>query len=152
MGCHTWFFRPMTDEEFANMKSKAYEHAVEIGNKYLEDGCLRDNYFSYFLPNVQKSIKENIPCIEGRFYWYEFGYGWRDDRLIECIEGKMYVEVDIYFDTARCIYTYPQKVIYSYKQYKKYVGKKWYTDVCDYDKNNLREFFEKYPGGCIEFG
>lgn len=153
MGCHVWFFRPMTDEEFEKMKAEAYNHALEVGKKCLQDGCLSQNFFSYTLPSLKKSIEENIPCVEEKFYWFELGWGWKDNHtLVECINGKMYVEVDGFFDVARCIYTYPKKKIYSYKQYKRYVGKKWYTDVTDEDKRMLREFFNKYPKGCICFG
>lgn len=153
MGCHVWFFRPMTDDEFLNMKANAYEHALEIGNKYFNSERFRSDYFDSFLPMVKRSIEENIPCIDSKFYWFELGYGWKNNHILcEYINGKMYVGVEEYFDVARCIYTYPRKKIYSYKQYKRYVGKKWYTEVSDSDKKKLHEFFSKYPGGCIEFG
>lgn len=152
MSCHTWFFRPMTDDEFENMKANAYQNAFEIGEKYKNSEYFREDYFDCHLSEVKRSIEENVPCISGEFYWFQLAYGWRDPRLVEYIDGKMYVEADGYFDTARCIKTYPKKKIYSYKQYKKYVGKKWYTDVADCDKKLLHDFFKKYPKGVICFG
>ena len=151
MGCHVWFYRPMTDAEFQDMKSKAYEHAVRAMQKAVRYKLQSQMEADAFLGELKKSIEKNLPCVYGDSYWYEFGYGWEtfDCRLIK---GKMYVSANDFHDIGRCIFTYPRKVIYSYKQFKRYVGKKWYTDVSDSDKRKLSEFFRLYPGGCIQFG
>lgn len=148
MGCH--FYRPMTDAEFQDMKSKAYEHAVRVNQWGVNEGLMTQHEFDVLLLEIKKSIEENTPCVYGDSYWYEFGYG----NGLDChlIKGKLYVSVNDFRDIGRCIFTHPRKVIYSYKQFKRYVGKKWYTDVSDSDKRKLSEFFRLYPGGCIQFG
>ena len=150
MGCHVWFYRPMTDAEFQNMKSKAYEHAVRVNQWGVDEGWMTQYEFDVLLSEIKRSIEEDVPCVDGNCYWYELGYGWMD---FDCrlIKGKMYVSVNDFHDICRCIFTYPRKVIYSYKQFKRYVGKKWYTDVSESDKRKLSEFFRLYPGGCIQF-
>lgn len=151
MGCHVWFYRPMTDAEFQDMKSKAYEHAAQTMKKSVHYGWQSQMEADAFLSEFKKSLDKNLPCIYGDSYWYEFGYGCKPLETT-LIKGKIYVYVNDFHDIGRCIFTYPRKVIYSYKQFKRYVGKKWYTDVSESDKKKLSEFFQLYPGGCIQFG
>ena len=39
----------------------------------------------------------------------------------------------------------------AYKQFKKYTRKKWYS-ISNAEKEQIKEFFAKYPGGVVTFG
>ena len=67
MGCHTWFNRPITKDEFVLMKEYA---PIEIYNltgnskENIETGLYDENLYTLLM----KSLKENIPCVYGK-YW-----------------------------------------------------------------------------------
>ena len=151
MGCHVWYYRPMTNTEFQHMKNNAVQDAININNSIIEEN-LQNEIALAPTEDIRKSIQYDIPCVY-EVYWYELGYGWDDenDFPCKCIEKKMYVEVPEYTDVGRVIYTYPNKIIHSYKQFKKYTRKKWYS-ISNAEKEQIKEFFAKYPGGVITFG
>lgn len=64
MGCHTWFSRPITDEEFRKMKEYAPREIYQLtGNskENVESGLYDKNLYDLLM----KSYIENIPCVYG---------------------------------------------------------------------------------------
>ena len=67
MGCHTWFNRPITKDEFVLMKEYA---PIEIYNltgnskENIETGLYDENLYTLLM----KSLKEYIACVFGN-YW-----------------------------------------------------------------------------------
>lgn len=60
MGCHTWFSRPITDEEFKKMKeyaSKEIYYFTGNSQENIEDGLYDKNLYNLLM----KSCNENIP-------------------------------------------------------------------------------------------
>lgn len=155
MGCHTWFSRPVTKEEFELMKQYAPTEIYNlVGNtkENLENGF----YDPYLYGILMKSYKENIPCVYG-MYWWQLGYG-SGNSLLNCenfihmVKGKkgLFVDVKEYYDIFR-IKNYPSKVIHSRHKLRKWMGKK-YFDLNDWQLNRISKFFKENPGGIIYFG
>ena len=71
MGCHTWFSRPITEEEFKLMRDYA---PTEIYNTTLYDDCL--------YKSLMNSYTEDIRCVYGQ-YWWQLGYGSSNPQLLE---------------------------------------------------------------------
>ena len=138
-------------ESIESGSSIAISSIDNINNSIIEEN-LQNEIALAPTEDIRKSIQYDIPCVY-EVYWYELGYGWDDenDFPCKCIEKKMYVEVPEYTDVGRVIYTYPNKIIHSYKQFKKYTRKKWHS-ISNADKEKIKEFFAKYPGGVITFG
>lgn len=155
MGCHVWFYRPMTNDELLEMKQNAMSDAADIFLYMLDIGEITRSQFEYKMNEVCHSVETDAKCILNKYSWKELGYGWNPEQHNQAsckyFEGSMYVDVIDYHDCCRCITTYPKKVIHSFKQYKRYVRKKWY-DIPKREKDMLREFFLIYPQGIIAFG
>ena len=92
MGCHTWFSRPITEEEFKLMRDYA---PTEIYNTTLYDDCL------YKL--LMKSYNEDIPCVYGK-YWWQLGYGSSNPKLLECIDENK--QIHTYLKQEECKVAY----------------------------------------------
>jgi len=157
MGCHTWFSRPITEEEFALMKEYA---TIEIYNL---TGNTKENmetglYDEFLYRLLMKSLKENIPCVYGK-YWWQFGYGGSNPNLfngehnfIHEIKGdnKLFVNVKEYHDIFR-VKNYPSKVIHSRRELRRWMRKR-YFDLEKWQLEKISEFFRKYKNGVITFG
>lgn len=81
MGCHTWFWRPLTDQEFIWMK----EYAVTSA-----EGCFRDETDRYLIDSIRKSVETGEACFYG-MTWYEAGYGAYNPKFIEDFGSEPYV-------------------------------------------------------------
>ena len=148
MECHTWFYRPVTDEEFEKAKAYAPIQIEELCGK--ESGM----YDKVLYDTLMKSYNENIPCVYGK-YWYELGYGF-DKRAgipydsIRIIRGKLYGEAERYHDVFR-VYHYPRKIIHSRHELRKFMKKK-YFELEQWQLDMISKFFKENKGGIIEFG
>lgn len=150
MGCHTWFSRPITDEEFKKMKEYAPREIYNLtGN--IENGLYDKNLYNLLM----KSYNEDIPCVYGK-YWWQLGYGEGNPDLeipFTCeIRGynKLFVNVPEYNDLFR-IKNYPKKIITSRKNLRRWMGIRYFKLTEDQLKK-CSEFFRKYPYGVITFG
>lgn len=140
MGCHTWFYRPIKEEEFVKMKEYA---PIEIYNLCYEDKLLYDS--------LMKSYNNNIPCAYGH-YWWEFGYGsgFKNDFNVTIIKGNIFVEVKEFHDVFR-VKNYPRKVVKSRHELRKFMGKNYFK-LTDNQLKLISNFFKKYKNGVITFG
>ena len=148
MGCHTWFYRPVTDEEFEKARVYAPIQIEELCGKESE------MYDKVLYDTLMKSYIENIPCVYG-LYWWELGYGF-DKKVgipydgIKVVNNKPYGEVEEYWDTFR-VHNYPRKVIYSRHELRKFMKKKYFElEQCQLDM--ISKFFRENKGGIILFG
>lgn len=148
MGCHTYFSRPITEEEFQKMKEYAPTEIYELTgdpNKSIYDKRLYDALMS--------SYTENIPCI-GNYQWWHLCYGIGNPDLdgidIREINWSLFVDVEEYYDLFR-VKGYPEKVIRNQKELRKYLRKR-YFQLTDEQLEKISEFFKRYPGGVITFG
>ena len=182
MGCHTWFKRPLTEDEFRLMKEYAPTEIYELvgkGNTYLYDKSLYEM--------LMKSYNEDINCVYGK-KWCQLGYGSGNPEFIEThgsslsvseIDGRLYV--DMSFSSDICQNKYGVSIWKFYETHEKlgvdfpyfhdvfrirnYPRKvihnrrelrkylrKRYFELSEYQLDRISKFFELYPGGVITFG
>jgi hypothetical protein len=130
MGCHTWFHRKLTKDDIHQAKIKA-----------LNDKVLAKH------GKLKEFIINSINCCD--YKWLLSGWG-IDNSIVVCHNNIFYATVEDFHDIFR-ITTYPRKKLYNYKQLKKWMGKYWY-DLNEEQKYQLRQFWLKYPKGLIAFG
>lgn len=155
MGCHTWFSRPITEKEFNLMKEYAPIQIYELtgdSKKNIENGM----YDKHLYDLLMKSLKENIPCVDGKFWW-QLGWGEGNpelgtDSFTHEIKGykNLFVDVPEYHDLFR-VRNYPHKVITSRRNLRRFMRKKYFKLTSE-QLEKCTEFFQKYPGGVITFG
>lgn len=138
MGCHTWFYRPITKSEFEQMKENA---PFEIEKYCSDDKFLHDQ--------LMKSYNENLPCAYGRFWW-QLGWGLPEGVDSKVIDGKLYVGVEEYHDTFR-VKHYPKANCHNKYELRKFMKSRYFT-LTPVQHFKISEFFKKYPGGIINFG
>lgn len=159
MGCHTWFSRPITDEEYSMMKEYAVKEAEEIAPDVT-------GLETYLVDVVKKSVETGEKCIFG-YRWDELGYGSGNPKLVEkfgtscwemVVRGKVYVDCcnpndddDLKFHDVFRIRNYPRKVIHNRRELRKYLGKRYFK-LEEWQKEWVSKFFKAFPGGVITFG
>lgn len=148
MGCHTYFSRPITEEEFQKMKDYAPTEMYNLAgdpSKSIYDKRLYDA--------LMNSYTENIPCI-GNYQWRHLCYGSGNPDLngidIREINWSLFVDVEEYYDLFR-VEGYSEKIIRNRKELRKYLRKR-YFQLTDEQLEKISEFFKRYPGGVITFG
>ena len=161
MGCHTWFKRPVTEEELVVFKSYAIEDAYNLWGDTEENKEYNSVDMDRYL-KVKESVENNTD------YWWKEGYG---TRIIEGeIEKNEYVHLIngvLYLDLARPAYpifenlkryhdvfrvsNYPSKVIHSRRELRRWMRKR-YFELEDWQLEMISEFFRENPGGIITFG
>ncbi len=80
MGCHTWFSRPITAEEFELIKEYAPTEMYDLigdSNENIKMGT----YDKTLYESLMKSYDENIPCVHGK-YWWQLGWGSSNPKLM----------------------------------------------------------------------
>lgn len=157
MGCHTWFSRPITKEEFQLIKEYAPTEIYNLCGDYKEN--IDDGFYDKHLYDLlMKSYNEDIPCVYGK-YWWQLGYGSSNPDLLNGehnyvheIRGhkELFIDVAEYGDVFR-VKNYPSKVIHNRRELRKWMRKR-YFDLEDWQLERISEFFRKYPDGVITFG
>lgn len=80
MGCHTWFWRPITEQEYNWMK----EYAVVAAESLFKE----DN--KYDLELLKRSVETGKACYYD-MTWYEAGFGVENPKFIESFGTEPYV-------------------------------------------------------------
>lgn len=158
MGCHTWFMRPIKEEEFQLMKEYAPTEIFNLTGK-TDENIEKGLYDESLYRMLMKSYKENIPCVYKK-YWWQLGYGSSNPKLLDdsghffCEEVRghkgLYVSVDEYWDTFR-VRNYPLKVIHSRRELRRWMRKK-YFNLSSEQLERISQFYRENLGGVIVFG
>jgi len=155
MGCYTWFARPVTDREFQLMRDYAIIQAEELlGNS--EFNRKHGFYNPSMLDEIRRSVRTDLPCIGGRYHWYELGWGNGNPEL-DADFIPIYRQGELYADCAEfngtCysslrVYRYPNKIIHNKRELRRYVRKQ-YFNITEEDHEKLSRFWKTYPGGIM---
>lgn len=88
MGCHTWFNRPITEEEFKWMKEYAVAEAEDLFGDTEENRRECPSAIEpYNIELVRKSVETGEACYYG-MTWYEAGFGCSNPKFIEKNKAK----------------------------------------------------------------
>ena len=157
MGCHTWFSRPVTEEESRLIKEYApieIYYLVGDSKENVENGLYDESLYNLLM----KSYNENVLCVYGK-YWWQLGYGSSNPQLLEGEHNYiheirrckgLFVDAGKYHDTFR-VKNYPSKVIHSRIELRKWMRKR-YFELEDWQLEKISEFFRENPDGIITFG
>ena len=151
MGCHTWFYRPITEEEREKLRSTAKDQIMKV--------LMRDQriQYSFLYDLLIKSVDIDTD------FWIENGW-YKYNDYINKIEGKFYLDlsrpsdddiclckVNEYFHDNFRVKNYPRWVIHSRKELRRKM-KKRYFQLTEKQLEDVSRFFKEYPGGVICFG
>lgn len=161
MGCHTWFSRPVTEDELSVFKSHAIEDAYNLW------GDTEENK-EFNIVDMDRYIKVKESVENDTDYWWKEGYGTRiidgeieKDEYVYLRNGVLYLDLarsthpifehlKRYHDVFR-VSNYPSKVIYSRRELRKWMRKR-YFELENWQLEKISEFFRENPGGIITFG
>lgn len=161
MGCHTWFYRPVTKEEFNIFKENALEHAW-----YLHGNTEFNRDYDFVNLDKFKEIRESVE--NNTDAWWKEGYGTiininTDNEKSEStivLGNTMYLdlaggnkrifELQRYHDVFR-VKHYPSKKIHSRRELRRWMGKR-YFDLTNEQLETISKFFRENKGGFICFG
>lgn len=158
MGCHTWYYRPLTEKEFNILKENALE---DIEYCF---GPSDDPYDIIHYKLALNSFINNVPYIDD-YYWYDFGFGSKGlnkglvtdvTGFIRGHKGQLFISVNNpvkdrpYYEIFR-VRNYPLKVIHNRRELRRFLRKKYFDLTVD-QLDDISNFFKNNPGGIIEFG
>ena len=161
MGCHTWFSRPVTEEELSVFKSHAIEDAYNLW------GDTEENK-EFNIVDMDRYIKVKESVENDTDYWWKEGYGTRiidgeteKDEYVYLRNGVLYLDLarsthpifehlKRYHNVFR-VSDYPSKVIHSRRELRRWMRKR-YFELEDWQLEKISEFFRENPDGIITFG
>jgi len=180
MGCHSWFARPLTDEETENLRQACIKDIQRFRNKDI------DGYDDLFLHLIEESARTNKPFTDPalpkkKYYWFQFGWGedyikaiqripdeFSDDSLRANFGGvhvvpiyvydtkrktgeyKLYVDIKLH-NVARLKFTYPKRIVHNKYELRKLL-KKDYFKITESDHEKLSAFWKMFPEGIMFYG
>lgn len=182
MGCHTWFYKKIeapTKESFVSVVKERVSKELEFLNKLINDRDSIDSELLEAYPEWNKEYaEENIPLWQAIYdftngedidltifpeYFFEEDvtkdtllqslYTSFSEDLLTFVKNKgWYKETDDFHDVFRK-YSYPDDILFSLEETLAYINDpKNECVVYDWTENDLKEFWEKYPDGMIQFG
>lgn len=153
MGCHTYFFRPLTEIEFSSMKDHALEDIENLCGP-TEFNVKTGIYDKELYNALRKSYYDDLPCVCDKFWWQwvygESAFGDRAWITELCGLNGLYICERGYDDLFR-VPSYPKRTIKNRRELRKVLRKK-YFNLSDEQLQKVSEFFRKNPGGVIVFG
>lgn len=166
MGCHTWFYKKIetpTIDEIKSVLISRWKHELDFLNKLINDRSsidpeLLEAYPEWTVEYAEKSKvywETAITTIDSRLIDEELCDLYCDsvDDITIYVDGRgWFSEVDEFHDVFRK-YGYPDDMLFSFEQTMDYINNP--DNKCetyDYTEKTLKEFWEKYPDGLIEFG
>lgn len=165
MGCHTWWARPLTENDIEIARVFAQEKV----KKLLGDSKEASKYGVANLP-VIKEVANWIDDDDPRWWKYGWGFGKDNPNFRHFIpipgtedggyyigvcpsrnEGnKWYIDVLGYPDILR-IENYPKKLIHNKKELRRYFGKRYFS-ITSNEHAVLQQFWSEYPDGIMYWG
>ena len=150
MGCHTWFCRPITEEERQQLRSTSKESIKRLltitDDKWLYDKLIQsiENDTDFWIENNWYLSNDFIEKIEGKLYLdLSCRYPYPGDKYL--------LNVKEYFHDNFRVKNYPNWIIHSRKELRKKMKKK-YFQLTEKQLEDVSRFFREYPGGVIHFG
>lgn len=165
MGCHTWFARPIKENEKKFFKDNAISNVEYLNG----DNEMNRMLGLVNLDTVRFIIKSVLT--DGDDDWLEYGYGTivksnckngldhfetvfkMDDTFYLDLSGgneRIFKDLKRYHDIFR-VSNYPNKTIHNRRELRKFMGKKYFS-LSDDQLNKVSKFFRDNPGGIITFG
>ncbi len=158
MGCHTWFYRKIerTQEQAKESCLKQLKYQRNLSWKIYKN----PNYRGFDWELDKKSQLEMIKVLNRKIRMVSNNYCqmavWNnqgDEDLTVYIQGKgLFIEDTGFHDEFRK-YGYPENKLFSYKETIDYIETP--DNECSVYENTLerlKEFWDLYPDGMIEFG
>ena len=169
MGCHTWFGRPITNEELYILKDEADKALLQEYNNASEseDPLNTDDY------NTLKDLisKNDLKTICGigtinyeDFIWFAEGkpyldlsYRWSEEEKNrlgikeDCLPELFHIDRNLFYHDTFRVHNYPDWVIHNKRQLRRKM-KKRYFELTQGELYDIGQFFKDYPGGVITFG
>lgn len=161
MGCHTWFARPVKNEELELFKKYAVQDAWYLYGDTKEN---RENNFvdmnKYY--HVVNSVENNTD------YWWKNNFGTtirigneEKSEYTYVINDILYLDLTepcnpIFYNQKRYhdifrVENYPKKIIHNRKELRKWLRKKYFR-LDEKQLSEITDFFKENPGGIIKFG
>ena len=159
MGCHTWFYRKIerTQKEAKESCLKELRKSEKLNLNILQDrnynGLDWSEWEEVDLIKYDAILKRKIMMVEndlcGKAVWNHQN----DKELTEFVEGKgLYIE-DTGFHDLFIKYGYPDDRLFSLDETLDYLNDSKNKCVVYEDSlSRIKDFWEKFPNGMIEFG
>ena len=159
MGCHTWHYRKLerTQEEAKQSCLAALKRGRNLCWK------IYNNPTNYRGINWKTTKKEQfyhikiynrkIKAVCNNYYQKAIWNNQNDKGLTIYVDGKGLYIADTGFHDSFRKYGYPDNMLFSLEETLKYIDDK--NNSCETYENTfkrLKEFWNKYPEGLIEFG
>jgi len=158
MGCHTWFYRKIerTQEEAKQSCLRGLRKSEKLNLNILANrnynGLDWSDWTESELIKHDSYLKRQIKMVKNNFCQRAVWNHQNDGNLTEYIDGKgFYMEIGFH-DTFRK-YGYPEDRLFSLQETLDYINNPE-NDCTIYENTieRLKEFWNKYPDGMIEFG
>ncbi|MNE56101.1 hypothetical protein D3C80_1509840 [compost metagenome] len=138
MGCHTWFYRPISKEEREEVRTTKAVHQVE---EYWGKEALDGNESIY--NDLMKSIQEDNAG------WIEHGYGF-EHTVVK--QGDLFYTDDTEFHDVFRVKNYPKRRLFNLRGVRRFLRKRGYGELTNEQVELLKKFWVTYPKGFIAFG
>lgn len=158
MGCHTWFYQRVerTQQEAKESCLNKLRYAEELNLNILQDRNYEGIDWSYWSDDMllkkDAVIKRHIRMVENDIYPEAVWHHQNDEKLTCYVEGKGLYMNTKYHDLFRK-YGYPDHRLYSLEETLEYLDNP--TNECEFNDESivrLKEFWNEYPDGMIQFG
>lgn len=133
MGIHTWFYRhvPRTQEE-------------------AKQSCLK-KFKDWLTYAKDKSLVERMIRMVEKDLCQKAVWNWQDEDITRFIDGKYYVSDMEYHDVFRVAWKHQDVVLFSLEETLAFIKKEG-LEMSEFGERKLKEFWDKYPDGRIDFG
>jgi len=158
MGCHTWFYRKKERNQKEAKQSclRLLRKSEKLNLNILTDGNYKgldwSNWTESELIKHDSYLKRQIRMVKNNFCQRAVWNHQDDKNLTEYIDGKGFYMETGFHDTFRK-YGYPEDKLFSLQETLDYINNPK-NDCTIYENTieRLKEFWDKYPDGMIEFG
>lgn len=176
MGCHTWFYKKMEHQpSYDDVKTNvlhSYNEDIKLYQQFI-DGTLDDDTKDLFREFTKETAKKYLLILERSKRMVEKDlckvavcnrYGNCSMSLIRFHNGYFYIDSDNLPHDIFRIHNYPNDILLSLQETLDYLevndDKIEYYGYDEVDKDiiklnaieRLKEYWEKYPDGMIDFG